>query len=373
MPGLNRAFSLVTLGLLSSSFVPSAQAQNISWQATPFSPPNFPLAVKSPYTSTWVAGYDREPGKQWPQFGTGGILGWTCYVRVDNTTYKALGSPGNAANNDTVQTQTQFTPTRTIINSRAGPVDLVVTFLSALDTKDLVRLSLPFSYFSVSAVSNDGASHAVSVYTDISGEWITSETSNPATWSTDTNENVVVHQMTLQQPTQFLEARQRARWGTAYLAANRTDGTTWQTGQDSVLRDTFLKSGVLTNSVDTQFRGVNDRWPIMAIAQNLGAVTTQPQVATFVLGHSRDPAIEYNTGSGRQQRSLYFRSKFTSEVDAVRYAVSDYNNARAASTDLDNRVQTDAAKYPPDYASVVALTTRQAFASIEITLNGAGS
>ncbi|CAE6416192.1 unnamed protein product [Rhizoctonia solani] len=373
MSGLNRAFSLATLGLLSGSFIPIVQAQNISWQATPFSPPNFPLAVKSPYASTWVTGYDREPAKQWAQFGTGGILGWTCYVRVDNTTYKALGAPSNAANNDTIQTQTQFTPTRTIINSRAGPVDLVVTFLSALDTNDLVRLSLPFSYFSVSAVSNDGASHTVSVYTDISGEWITSDTSKPAKWSTDTNGNIIVHQIALQDPVQYTEARQRAQWGAAYLAANRTDGTTWQTGQDTVLRDLFLKSGALANSADAQFRAVSDRWPIMAIAQNLGAVTTQAQVATFVLGHSRDPAIDYFSEVGRQQRSLYFRSKFSSEADAVRYAVSDYNNAHAVSTEFDNKVETDASKYSPDYAAVVALATRQAFASMEITLNGTGS
>ncbi|KAG8757677.1 hypothetical protein FRC11_004342, partial [Ceratobasidium sp. 423] len=37
------------------------------------------------------------------------------------------------------------------------------------------------------------------------------------------------------------------------------------------------------------------------------------------------------------------------------------------------RVQTDAAKYPVDYASVVAFSTRQAFASMEITLSGTGS
>ncbi|KAJ1304799.1 hypothetical protein OPQ81_005935 [Rhizoctonia solani] len=373
MLGLHWAFSLTSLGIFSGSFPLVVLAQNVSWQTTPFNPPAFPLVVKSPYTSAWTKGADAEPAKQWPYFGSSGILGWTCYVKVDNTSYNVLGVPSITANNVTFQTQTEFTATRTIISSRAGPIDLVVTFLSPLDTDDLVRLSLPFSYFSVSAVSNDGATHAVSVYTDISGEWITGDNTQPAQWSTITDENIVLHKMSLQSPVSYGGTRQRAQWGTGYLAANRTDGTTWQTGQDTVLRALFLTSGVLSNSQDTNFRGVNNNWPIMALAQNLGMVAAQAQVVTFVLGHSRNPALEYYTTTGTEDRSLYFLSKFSSEEDAVRYAVADYNNARTASIEFDNKVQTDAQKYSPDYASVVALSTRQAFASMEITLHGTGS
>ncbi|CAE6513871.1 unnamed protein product [Rhizoctonia solani] len=373
MSSLRWAFSLATLSLLSFIHTPVAEAQNTSWQTTPFNPPAFPLVVKSPYTSAWVTGADKEPARQWPYFGASGILGWTCYVKVDNTTYNVLGVPSVAANNVTIQTQTEFTSTRTIVSSRAGPVNLVLTFLSALDTDDLVRLSLPFSYFSVEAASNDGASHTVSVYTDISGEWITGDNSQQAQWATTTDNNMVVHKMFLQDPIAYGETRQRAQWGTGYLAANRTDGTTWQTGQDTVLRARFLDAGALDNSLDTSFRGVSNNWPIMAIAQNSGTIAAQTQAATFVLGHSRNPAVEYYTSTGKQDRSLYFLSKFTSEDEAVRYAVADYNNARTVSTEFDSKVQTDATKYSPDYASVVAFTTRQAFASMEITLGGTGS
>ncbi|KDN49675.1 hypothetical protein RSAG8_01740, partial [Rhizoctonia solani AG-8 WAC10335] len=362
---------LAILGLFSGSFVPITLAQNVSWQTTPFNPPMFPLSVKSPYTSAWTAGATNEPARNWPYFGTDAILGWSCLVKVDNTTYNVLGVP--ISPNITTQTQTelQFTPTRTIISSRAGPVNLVVTFLSAIDASDLVRLSLPFSYFTVSVVSNDGASHSVSVYTDNSGEFMTSDASLNVEWST-TTQGVIVHQMSLQDPIRYSENKQRAQWGTAYLAANQTDGTTWQTGNADTLRKQFMQSGKLSNTPDTNFRPVNKDWPVMAIAQNLGTVAAQAQVATFVLGHSRNPAVEYYTPTGKEDRSLYFLSKFSSE-EAVRYAVADYNNARTASTEFDNKVQTDATKYSPDYASVVALTTRQAFASMEITLGGTGS
>jgi hypothetical protein len=66
---------------------------------------------------------------------------------IDNTTYTVFGAPGDDI---TVQTQTQvlcnstfivpdsnikhqFTATRTVVMSRAGPVDLTVTFLSPFD------------------------------------------------------------------------------------------------------------------------------------------------------------------------------------------------------------------------------------------------
>lgn len=57
----------------------------------------------------------------------------------------------------------------------------------------------------------------------------------------------------------------------------------------------------------------------------------------------------------------------------VRFSVADYRNARAVAAQFDTKVQTDAEKVSPDYASVVALGTRQAFASMELTLSGVGS
>ncbi|KAG8689400.1 hypothetical protein FRC08_010964, partial [Ceratobasidium sp. 394] len=304
----------LTLGLW-FLFLHTVIAQNVTWQTTPFNPPQFPLVVKSPYTSAWATGANVELSRPWPHFGTtGDVLGWTCYVKVDNLTYIVIGAPG--ADSTVNQTSTQFTATQTVIMSRAGPVDLTVTFLSSLDYADLVRLSLPFSYISVSAATNDGRAHTVMVYMDISGEWITGDNNQAAQWSTVTDNGVVLHKMFLQSPASYVESRQRAQWGTVYLASNQTTGTTFQTGPATVLREQFLASGVLSNSQDTKFRGVSDNWPILAICQNLGNISTQPGVATFVLGHTRNPAVRYITPSGQEDRSLYFLSKFATEEDA---------------------------------------------------------
>ena len=70
---------------------------------------------------------------------------------------------------------------------------------------DLVKQSLPFSYMSVSAKANDGGSHSVQVYTDISAEWVTGDNSLVANWATSTDNSLIIHQAQLASPSQFAE------------------------------------------------------------------------------------------------------------------------------------------------------------------------
>ncbi|CAE6441247.1 unnamed protein product, partial [Rhizoctonia solani] len=99
-------------------------------------------------------------------------------------------------------------------------------------------------------------------------EFVTGDNALTVKWST-TTESVIVHQMNLQDPITYTESRQRAQWGTVFLASNRTDGTTWQNGYANTLRELFLNSGVLANTQDNNFRAVDMDWPVMAIAQDL--------------------------------------------------------------------------------------------------------
>ena len=59
---------------------------------------------------------------------------------------------------------------------------------------------------SVSAKANDGHSHSVQVYTDITGEWVTGDNSLVANWETSTSDNVVIHQAQLANTSVFSEA-----------------------------------------------------------------------------------------------------------------------------------------------------------------------
>ncbi len=101
----------------------------------------------------------------------------------------------------------------------AGAVDLTITFLSPVEVRrkcspfqhltkdqpnDLSKHSFPFSYMALSAASSDGSSHSVSVYTDISGEWVSGNSALAINWTTST-EGAITHQIQLQDPAVFGE------------------------------------------------------------------------------------------------------------------------------------------------------------------------
>ena len=59
--------------------------------------PSLPLAVKSPYLSSWLpvgSGEVHLAGK-WPQFWAGQTMGWTGFLRVDDKPYTFMGNPGS--------------------------------------------------------------------------------------------------------------------------------------------------------------------------------------------------------------------------------------------------------------------------------------
>ena len=98
----------------------------------------------------------------------------------------------------------------------------------------------------------------------------------------------------------------------------QTSGTTYQTGQDTVVRGQFIQSGVLANTEDVKFRAISDNWPVFAFAHNLGTVSVATDPVIFTVGHVRDPAVQYIvTGGALQDRSVYFQSQFSSVADAV--------------------------------------------------------
>ncbi|KAI9667071.1 MAG: hypothetical protein M1831_001248 [Alyxoria varia] len=160
---------------------------------TPARPPSLPLAVSSPYLSTWQnAGSDGGNGGylagQWPSFWAGQITGWSGMIRVDEATYTWMGAP---VINDTVpavvnQTSYTYTATKSIFEMDVGGyVRMTITFLSNIEPNDCQRSSLPFSYMDVQVSSLDGSPHAVQVYTDISGEWVSGDDSALIQWDYD--------------------------------------------------------------------------------------------------------------------------------------------------------------------------------------------
>ena len=104
------------------------------------------------------------------------------------------------------------------------------------------------------------------------------------------------------------------------LPHSQSHHTTFQSGQDIVVRGTFTANGTLPNTQDTVFRSISDNWPVFGLARDLGIVTSEStDPVVFSVGHVRDPAIEYIIAGGQSQnRSSFFFTQYESAKEAVR-------------------------------------------------------
>ncbi|GBE79652.1 DUF1793-domain-containing protein [Sparassis latifolia] len=377
MAAHSHSFTTLLL-LLSSVFVvarPLVRSSDVTWTASPFNPAAVPLAVRSPYLSAWLAqGGGTALNEAWPTFWTGSILGWAGYINVDGVSYNFLGSPAVAGAQKAVQTSFEFTSTQSNFTLTAGPVDLTVSFLSPVEPNDLLKQSLPFSYLALSAAPNDNDVHSVQVYTDISAEWVSGDDSLVVNWTT-TAGNIITHQVQLEDQTFFGEVSDHIQQGSAYYSTSNSSGVTYQTGQDIVVRAQFINHSTLTNTQDTNFRAVSDMWPVFAFAHDLGDISGPSESVVFSVGHARDPAVEYLIANDAvQNRSSYFWSAFSTADDAISSFLGDYNAALIRAQALDAQINSDASQISSNYSAVVALSVRQTYGGIEITVskNSAG-
>ncbi|KAG9017718.1 hypothetical protein FRB95_007102 [Tulasnella sp. JGI-2019a] len=363
----------LNLVALASLALASAVNAAVTWTAIPFNPASIPLAVRTPYLSTWLPqGAGTALNAAWPTFWNGDIQGWAGYIRVDGTVYNFLGVPSNTGSVKAVQKSMAFTSTQSTFVLTAGGVDLTVNFLSPVEPTNLVLQSLPFSYMALTVKANDGGSHSVQVYSDISAEWASGDSSQTVNWGLDgLGTTVVTHYVQLSTQQQYTEYNDHIQQGAAYYSTSNSVSMTYQSGQDTVVRGNFISTGKLPSTQDGNFRAVSNAWPVFAFAHDLGTVTaTASAPVVYTVGRVRDPAIEYIIAGGAlQARSNYFWSAYTTVDAAIAAFLPDYANALTRANTFDAKVQADASAISADYASIVALSIRQALGATEITIS----
>ncbi|KAK8233958.1 glutaminase GtaA [Phyllosticta capitalensis] len=334
---------------------------------TPARPPALPLAVRSPYLNVWLnAGSDGGNGGyiagKWPVFWSNQVNGWAGMIRVDGTSYTWLGDPGPQA---VSQTAYDFTSTRSSFTMDvAGKVSMNITFLSPVTPNDLKRQSLTFSYLNVDVVSSDGQNHDVELYSDISAEWVSGDRTQAAQWNYTSSGGLEIHKVFKQNQQLFSEYNDQAEWGNVYYATDSGDGVTYQIGQDTVVRGSFTSGGKLNNQVDDNYRVISNNWPVFGFAKNLGSVGTTPASALFSVGLCQQEAIQFLGAQGTVSLPSLWTSYFPDDIAALDFFHKDYATASGISTDLDNKINSDAiAAAGQDYATIVSLGVRQVFAA----------
>ncbi|KLO07713.1 DUF1793-domain-containing protein [Schizopora paradoxa] len=332
--------------------------------------PAWPIAVKNPYLNSWYsAGPTSAPLNStivslWNTI----ITSWYLGINVDGLPYRIMGSSNPPTVNVSNQVSVQMTPTRTIVETQAGPINLTMDFMSPIDADDLIRQSVPFSYLAISAASIDGKPHSVNVYSDVSSEWITTNLSDTTNSAEDTQNVFVSLQSSLNTSLPFVEIQDFAQDSTSVFALKNTAGVKYQIGLFMDVRNLGMNSTGLqdniadsTSATDVIVRG---------ISVDLGQViqTTSPMV--FAIGVVRDPSIQFvSLSSEAQLRSSYYRMNFTTSSDVVSFFLDDYDNASNQASRLDSQISTDALKTSSKYSELLSLVARQAVSSIEITVS----
>ncbi len=139
---------------------------NAALSSTPLRAPSYPLAVRSPYLSTWVRGSSTDGiVSVKPEFWTGQGIGWTGLARVDNVTYSILGEPvGNTMRASAVKQS--FGPSYSEFTFAIGKALLVTKFINPITPSDFKRQSIPLSYLEVTILPSTCASD-VEIYFDV--------------------------------------------------------------------------------------------------------------------------------------------------------------------------------------------------------------
>ncbi|KAJ9268181.1 hypothetical protein DTO212C5_5723 [Paecilomyces variotii] len=326
---------------------------------TPFQPPSYPLAVRSPYLSAWLPGNlaNSLPSSA-PQFWSGNDLAWSVIVRVDGVAYNVFGvTDALDGTQQAALTDATFTSTHSTFTLTAGDGTVKLDFFSPVSPKNYLRQSLPFSYLTVTV---SGTSGNVQVYSDIDDTW--TGQSSASSWSYSTNGTTGVYQITPANPITYAEsANEQALWGEAVYATRPSDGGTLTSasGPPSTVRSEFVSNGKLSNSYPGWTSG-----GVVGFAHDLGTISGSSAV-TFAIGHVREEAINY---LGAAQTG-YYRASYPETVAAVTYFLDDYSDAASESTTFDNLIQSSGnSAYGSNYSDILALSVRQTFGGIELTI-----
>ncbi|KAH9022178.1 hypothetical protein EDB85DRAFT_382728 [Lactarius pseudohatsudake] len=353
-------FSLVQYGRAQQTLFPAA----------------IPLAVRSPYLSSWNFTADVE--NRWSRTSShqsdatsNDYLGIPVHVRVDNITYSFLG--GSPRVNGRVNlTNTVITPTQTKLTAQAGPMQFNLTFLNPIEPGDWVKQSIPFSYLSLTAETLDGAAHAVQVYSDVSGEWLSGDRDHEIRWNTTglDGDSVICHTAKLQNPAVFNEIKTQAEWGTLYYAMKAGENLTWTAGPDDYSRGSFQVNGTLNNQTDQYFRSINSNYPIFGIARDLGTIQATQDPIVWTIGFTMDPAIQYTdpfTDTPRQ-RSLFYKTQYPKDKSLIPGFLDDFPQALLRAQQLDLKILNDSATISGALGDLVSLATAQVYGSIQLTV-----
>lgn len=338
--------------------------------------PAYPLVTIDPYTNAWSFGdnlYDSSlkhwTGQDFPLIGV---------VKVDGVPYRFMGiedydpmmstngdAPGLSTEGDSMsyftQTARQLSvdvqPTRTIYQFVCGPVQLDLTFIAPLLMDDLELVARPVNYLSYEMKTDDGQTHNVELYIEVSPHWAMNLSNQSSVSETFTKDGFVFLKSGTQQQNILGTKGDDARidWGYFYLGTDRHN-TLAAVGNRNTLRENFLKGNADFYASAANTKGENQR---MALVCSLG--TIRKSEGRFLIGYDDIFSIQY---FGENLRPYWNRKGTETILSQFHKANSDYEKLIKKCIAFDYQLMKEATEAGGRrYAELCALAYRQAISA----------
>ncbi|KAI2624489.1 DUF1793-domain-containing protein [Xylaria nigripes] len=341
---------LGSLGMV-SSLLPSAAAAGLSYE--PLRPPAIPLAVRNPYTSAWLSTSVNGEARmsQSPTFWTMSEVGWEGLIAVDNVVYEYLGdssSPSNGANFTlAAPLDVQFDSQSSNITFQAGPVTLEVSFLSPVTPKDLCRTSIPLSYMTATARSNDGKPHDIRFYSDVSSTWLGGEAGDPIVVlpqthnTTPTQDTLFTWTFNRASEVLFGESKDLPLWGNVSFTTSPMLGQlSMGFGEPGEIRNVFAQNKPLQNE-DPATIG---QPPVLAFSHQFGNVNEA--TVRYTVGTVQDPIIQLNIANqGPKALSPWWLKCYGSADAMINFHWHDYDQVKMLGDKFETQLKADIDKF----------------------------
>lgn len=283
-------------------------------------------------------------------------------ARIDGKTYSLFGvpRPGNNIKAGSL-VSADFSATHSTFTVTADDVKFVLDFFSPVSPHNYARQSMPFSYLTVSTSTLNSDTPSVQIYSDMDNSWVGQfgdDDNIKLKWDwTEPQTGTEVFTLSQVGTATFSEEQDMALWGTAaYCTSENGSKLSNAIGPVDNVRDTFATDGKLSGGGDFRPGGV------FAYSQDLGSVKGTSNV-TFVIGHIRDPAVNYHGA----HRANYWQSVCRDVGCGCMRALDDFQAADEESRGLDSFVANIGAS-GANYSNILALSTRQTFGTFELTI-----
>jgi Domain of unknown function (DUF4965)/Domain of unknown function (DUF5127)/Domain of unknown function (DUF1793)/Domain of unknown function (DUF4964) len=323
-----------------------------------FRPPAVPLVTHDPYFSIWSMSdaLTGGPTRHW----TGKPQRLVGLIRIDGTVFRWMGdAPRMTA--ALPQISLSLTPLHTVYRFAGQGISLEVNFLSPLFPNDLNVMSRPVTYVTMTARSEDGASHSVQLLFTADAHLAVDRDTQEVVWSRSRlKEMTVLRAGDFEQPVlQKSGDDVRIDWGYLLLAVPDQAGSSVSTQLSDVVESEFTNGKALSvDDIDMPRRADRGTW--LAATFDLGQIGSAASARHLLLAYDDLYSIEY---LNRRMRPYWRRNGMTID-QLLEKAEEDYGSLEKKSQQLDADLLADLHNVGGDaYAEVAELAFRQTIAA----------